>query len=473
MYCKSCTIFLFSRRRIYFVMSVTDMDSERREFRRKRRVRNQALAYISLLLFVAVLAAGTMYLVHRSVNGTTGNDRNIAEAGKDLPEQEETPPLVIEEPDSPDDYPVTDELSPEEQLLNEMIDSHIGQMTLQEKVAGLFVITPEQLTGVGTVTAAGQTTKEALEAKPVGGLIYFAKNIRGYDKFKEMLTNTVAYSKYPLFLCVDEEGGQISRVANALPEVEGIDSPAVIAQGGEPANAYEAYARVAAYLNDVGINVDFAPVADVKTDVNTLFDLRSFGTDPAAVSEFVSQAVLGLEDSEVSACLKHFPGHGATEGDSETGIAVTERTPEEMQNGEFLPFIAGIESGVDFVMVGHISVPQINGDYVPASMSRRVMTDILRNELGYEGIIITDAMNMKAITDYYPAGEAAVSAVKAGADMILMPEKYQEAFDAVLDAVANGEIPEERIDESLRRICRVKCEKMVVTSYDDIGNDSE
>ena len=171
----------------------------------------------------------------------------------------------------------------------------------------------------------------------------------------------------------------------------------------------------------------------------------------------VAGAVEGLQSAGVSACLKHFPGHGDTAGDSHTGAAETDRTKEEMAAAEFLPFQSGIEAGADMVMVGHISAPNLTGgEKVPASLSEEIITGILRSELGYDGIIITDAMNMAAVTDYYEADVAAIMALKAGADMILMPEDFQQAYEGVLQAVQDGTVSQERVDDSLKRIYRVK-----------------
>ena len=277
------------------------------------------------------------------------------------------------------------------------------------------------------------------------------------------------YSKYPLFLGVDEEGGTVSRIGGNVTGVGKIESADKLGEQ-ETQNTYIAYEKMGSYLEQIGINLNFAPVADLDTDINKLFDARSFGQDPVSVSEFVKMAVLGLKEHSLTVCLKHFPGHGATKGDSETGMAVTDRTLEEMRESEFLPFIAGIEGGADMVMIGQISVPQITGTNVPASLSKEVVTDILKNELGFGGIIITDAMNMPSITDYYLSGEAAVMALQAGVDMILMPEDFEAAYQAVLDAVTQGVLTEDRINESLRRIYRVRCAEMAVRSLDELEN---
>lgn len=444
-------------------MATTNSD-DRREYRKKRRVRNQALSYMFLVLFLVLIAGGTIFGAN-SYFHFWGEEK---EADKPVPVIEEAP-VVIEEPDVIE--PV-EEIDPEEQMLNEMVDSYIEQMTLQEKVAGLFIVTPEQLTGVNKVTAAGSTTQKALETYPVGGLIYFAKNITGYDKFKEMLANTTGYIKYPVFLCVDEEGGSVARIANTLSSVTKVDSMNTIGATGDTGNATSAYTTISSYLTDLGINVDFAPVSDIQTEYNTLFAERSFGSEPQSVADFVEASVLALQLNGVSACLKHFPGHGVTDADSEVGMAVTERTLDEMRESEFLPFIAGIEAGADFVMVGHISTPNVTGDNKPASLSYDIITTILREELGFKGIVITDAMNMPSITEYYLPGEAAVAALQAGADMILMPENFKDAYDAILEAITNGTLSEDRINESLKRIYRIKCADMVVTSYEDIDGNT-
>lgn len=348
----------------------------------------------------------------------------------------------------------------EQDYTEERICGLLESMSLEEKVAGLFMITPEQLTGVGTVIQAGESTRAALEQYPVGGLVYFSQNIRSGRQLKEMLENTASYSKYPIFLGVDEEGGQVARVAKELG-LENVGAMAQIGASGDPAEAYSAGAEIGGYLHEYGFNLDFAPVADVLINPdNTVIGERSFGSDPEMVSRMVQEAVRGLEDQGIGSCIKHFPGHGSTAGDSHEGYVETERTLKEMQEAEFLPFLAGAEAGADMIMAGHISAPALaDGDSTPASMNEKIITGILREQLGYDGIIITDAMNMSAISQYYTADEAAVKALKAGVDMILMPEDFVTAYEGVMEAVQNGIIDENRIDASLKRIYRVKYEK--------------
>lgn len=203
--------------------------------------------------------------------------------------------------------------------------------------------------------------------------------------------------------------------------------------------------------------MDFAPVADILTNTeNQLLKRRSFGSDTIIVSDMVDQMVKGLEESSIMACVKHFPGHGDTKEDSHTGYATTWKSLEELRQTEFIPFTEQIEKGISFIMIGHVSVPAVIGDQTPSSLSEVMVTDILRKELGYDRIVVTDALNMGAVTQHYTSGEAAVLAIKAGVDMILMPENFQNAYNAVLEAVYEGEISEERLNESIERILKIK-----------------
>lgn len=440
----------------------TDMD--RRELRRKRRIRNQIISYIVSAVLLAAIGWGAFVGIRhmsevskakKAAREEQAIQESLAEQESLLAEAEaaEAEAEAAEEESAAE----TAAMPTQEELLEELVESCVANMTLEDKVAGLFIITPEQLTGVETAVKAGDGTKEALANYPVGGLVYFAKNIQSEEQITEMLANTIEYSKYPMFLAVDEEGGTVARVADAL-ELEDVGDMADIGAAGDANAAYEAGQTIGTYLKKYGFNLDFAPVADVLTNPdNTVIGKRSFGSDPAVVSQMVSSAVKGIQESGVSACIKHFPGHGDTAGDSHEGSVETTRSLEEMQAAEFLPFAAGMEAGVDMIMAGHISAPNLaDGDSMPASMNETILTDILRGQLGYNGIIITDAMNMASITEYYTADEAAIKALKAGADMILMPEDFVTAYEGVIAAVQDGTIDERRINDSLKRVYRVK-----------------
>ena len=329
-------------------------------------------------------------------------------------------------------------------------------MTLDEKLCQLFVVTPDALTGLSPATAAGDATREALARTPVGGLVYFAQNIVSAEQVTQMLQTTQSYSKIPLLLGVDEEGGRVSRLSGVgLTDV--LDPMATYGAAGDTAAVEAMGKKLGGQVKGAGFNVDFAPVADIVTNPNnTEIGDRSFSSDPAVASDMVAAMTRGLQEGGVLACLKHFPGHGSTEADSHLGTSVTDRTLDELREAELLPFRAGIEAGAGMIMVSHMSAPAVTGDNTPCDLSPAVVTDLLRTELGYDGVVITDAHNMGAITANYTPGEAAVLAIEAGCDLILMPDDLDAALQALRDAAADGTLTETRIDESVLRILTLK-----------------
>lgn len=328
-------------------------------------------------------------------------------------------------------------------------------MTLEEKVYQMFIITPDQLTGVKPVTVAGDTTKVSLQKYPVGGLVYFSSNLVNGGQTSQMLENSQRYALeiegLPLFLCVDEEGGRIARVANNASF--GLSRTKAMGKMESAEEAFEAGGAIGRYLSDLGFNVDFAPDADVLTNsANTVIGDRSFGDDPGKVTEYAAAYSDGLHLSGVCSTFKHFPGHGATAGDTHEGLVYIEKTLEELKENELIPFAAAWDEGVDLVMVSHISIPAVLGDNTPCTFSRYMVTGVLREEMGYKGLVITDAMNMGAITKTYDNDQAVVDAVNAGVDLVLMPVDFKSASNAVIAAVRSGEIDPASIDESVKRI---------------------
>lgn len=426
-----------------------DNEIDRREYRRARRKRNQLIAIIVVIVVGLALVAGGIFGVTRLMKHLN-DKKHTEELQAQLEELAESEPAVVEAPVEEEPEELTSE-----DYLNQIADSCIAEMSLENKVAGLFMITPESLTGVDTVIQAGDTTKQKLSEYPVGGLIYFSKNIKSADQLKEMLDATRNTMIYPVFLAVDEEGGSVSRVVGA-GLADDVGDMSEIGSTCDPEKAKETGTTIGTYLSELGFNVDFAPVADVVSVENSVIGNRSFGSDPNVVGTMVAAEVQGLQESGVSACLKHFPGIGDTTTDTHDEKTVSEKTLEDMQQTDLPAFQSGIDAGVDFVMVSHMSLPNVVGDDTPCSLSGTVINDLLRNQLGYDGIVITDALDMSAITDSYSSAEAAVKAIEAGADMLLMPENFEEAYQGVLDAVQNGTISEDRINESLKRIYRVK-----------------
>lgn len=430
-------------------------EEERRAYRRRRRIRNQVISYLVIAFLAVGIAVGAV-AVGRMVASSVSRKRQEAELEKELAEaaeqeeKEAAEELVIDTPESVEE-------ENQEDIFSEMVKKYYSEMPIEDKVAGLFMVTPESVTGVTVATQAGEGTQEALKQYAVGGLIYFGQNIKDKEQITEMLSSTTTKSNYPIFLGVDEEGGDVSRVANSGIDVTKVDDMASIGADGDASAAFNAGETIGSYLKEIGFNVDFAPVADVTPEgAESALGNRSFGSDPQVVGEMVSNAVSGMEGAGVSACLKHFPGLGSAAEDTHEGRVEIDKTIEKLRTADFLPFSAGIEAGADFVMVSHATVPAID-DELPSSLSKKVITDTLRGELGFEGVVITDALDMSAITEYYTSEEAAVMAIEAGVDMLLMPADFEAAYNAVLAAVQDGTISEERIDESLDRIYRVKC----------------
>lgn len=338
----------------------------------------------------------------------------------------------------------------------------LDDMTLEEKVCQLFMITPEALTGVETATQAGQATQKAYDKYPVGGIIYFSKNLKNPDQTKSMLAKTQEYAQertcIPVFLSVDEEGGQVARVGrNSAFGVEKIGNMSDVGAGGDTQEAYRIGTVIGSYLKDLGFNMDAAPDTDVLTNPqNEVVKYRSFGSDPQLVAEMAEAELKGLNEEGIIGMYKHFPGHGGTTADSHEGYVYVDDTLEELENGAFVPFKDGIANDIRVIMVSHIAAPNVTGDNTPATLSKKLTTDILREDLGFDGMVITDALDMGAITEQYGSANAAVAALNAGADMLLMPADFQSAYKGVLDAVADGTLTEERIDESVARILEVK-----------------
>lgn len=428
----------------------TQQQQERREARRKRRIRNQILAYITVIILIAAAAVGIVYGVQYLTQSSRENSKEKQEQLDQMIGQEESLPEPSAEPETT----AVVELTPE-QKLDEIVNAGIEVMPLEDKVAGLFIVTPESITGVSTAIKAGDGTKEALTKYSVGGIIYSAKNIQSESQFKEMVDTTKLYANYPLFIAIEDEGGSVS----PLEEKGLAGKQKGAAELGEAKDAAEVRAvgeTIGGYLSDYGFNLDLAPVADIASVDKSIMAKRSYGSAAEEVGPLVSAMVEGLESQKVSSCLKHFPGMGSTAQDTDKGLAATDRSAEDFRANEFVVFRAGIDAGADMVLVSHMAAPSLAGDNTPCSMSSAVVTDALRGELGFDGVIITDAMNIAAISDYYGADEAAVMALRAGCDMILMPEDFELAYNGVLEAVQSGVISEDRINDSLRRVYRVK-----------------
>ena len=343
----------------------------------------------------------------------------------------------------------------------------LQNMTLREKVGQLFLVRPDALdlsqtdeqikdpSGIG-VTELSDAMADTLAQYPVGGIILFGKNIAAPEQTAGFIRDLQAASALPLFAAVDEEGGLVARLANNPSfHVQQYESAAAVGESGDAAAALDMGATIGAYLRRYGFNLDFAPVADVNSNPkNTVIGTRAFSSNADVAARMAKAMADGLKQQQIIPTFKHFPGHGDTAEDSHAGIAVSYKTKADMEVCEWLPYQALTDR--DCVMVGHIATPELTGDLTPASMSGEIVTGVLRQQLNFPGVVITDSLEMGAITQEYSAAEAAVRAIEAGCDILLCPDDLQAAFDAVLAAAENGTISGARIDESVSRILLLK-----------------
>lgn len=440
----------------------------------KRKMKKTGYALILLCILVFSFAALTGC---RNDSQPTAAEQNGEKEKKEEENNKTEDPETEEEdkkteepmPEEEESYVVTDEAA-----IMGMAADILENMTVEEKIGQLFMVNLELLdNSEGNYyehTKITKKMKKSLEKYPVGGVIFFARNISTTDQTTKLIKKLQANSKVPLFVAVDEEGGEVARIANndnmrttKFPTMEEVGAMA------DEEYAYNMGATIGREIKELGFNLDFAPVADVKTnELNTEIGNRSFGDDPDLVSNMVVQVVKGLQDQGVSATLKHFPGHGDASEDSHEGAVDVENDINRLRKVELVPFKAGIKAGADLIMVSHISVSKLTGTVEPASLSSLVMKDMLRTEMGFDGVIITDAMDMKAITDYCDAGEAAVTCILSGADICLMPEDLETAYNAVLEAVETGVISEKRLNESVIRILELKIKRGIILSDTDL-----
>lgn len=340
------------------------------------------------------------------------------------------------------------------------VEAKLTTMTLREKVGQLFWVRPEALDfslnpEKKTLT---QTMRQNLEQYPVGGIAVFKKNIQDENQLSSLIADFQSASKIPMIVAVDEEGGAVARLANheafSLPKYT---SARDICKTGDPEQARQMGRTIGGYLRFYGFNLDFAPVADVDSNpANPVIGRRAYSTDAQQTAQMVAAAVEGFHEAGMLCTVKHFPGHGDTGQDSHYGTATSYKTWKEMKAMEMLPFEAGIAAGADVVMTAHITTPNATTDGLPASLSYTMITERLRGELGFQGVIVTDALEMNAIKNHFTPAESAVAALRAGVDVLLMPSDLREAFDGVVQAVEDGTLSEECLNESVRRILTLK-----------------
>jgi beta-N-acetylhexosaminidase len=323
------------------------------------------------------------------------------------------------------------------------IPGKVAEMSVAEKVGQLFV----------PAFSSRADALEKIKKYHVGGLIYFPENFGSPARTAAQSNALQKASKIPLLLGVDEEQGIVSRT----PFITRFPGNMALGATRNPADARAAARVTGTELHAVGINLDYAPDADVNVNPrNPVIGLRSFSADPALASTMVTGAVGGYQDAGVAATAKHFPGHGDTAVDSHTGLPVIKHSPKTWERLDAPPFKAAIAAGVDVIMTAHIVVPELDASGDPSTLSKTVLTGLLREKLGYQGVISTDSLEMAGVRKKYGDAVVPVKAINAGADQLLMPPDLPRAYKAVVKAVRSGKITRKRLDESVTRILKLK-----------------
>ena len=331
---------------------------------------------------------------------------------------------------------------PEVDKIQEKLDA----MSLDEKVSQMIIPQAPRATSFEAVS-------EKLETAPYGGYILMGENYRTLKKTREFIEKMQSMAKTPLIITTDQEGGSVQRV-QSITNVQATDIPFMwqVGQTGDTTKAKTIGRVMAEEMRTIGINVDNAPDADVYSNpYNTVIGQRSFSSDPEVVSKMSLALANGLEENGVVATYKHFPGHGNTAIDSHSALPVIESTRAELDATDLVPFNNAIKNGAKIIMVGHIALPNVTGDNTPASLSKKLTTDLLRNELGFKGLVVTDGLNMGALTSNYEDAEIYQMAVEAGADLLVLPTDPELAVQVIKENV-----DEKRIDESVYRILSFK-----------------
>ena len=377
----------------------------------------------------------------------------------------------------------------EQEGKEEQVKEILAGMSTEQKLAQMMIVTlRSDMKGTKCATELNSSYKDLLEKYDFGGVILFAGNIVDTEQTVTLIRDCQMAAMnsalgIPMLVCVDQEGGRVNRVSFGTVGSGNMS----LAAAGDPSLTEECADMLGQEISALGFNMDFAPVSDVNSNPNNpIIATRSFSDDPDIVAEHVKAFMKGLDKNGICTSLKHFPGHGNVGEDSHTHLPSSDYTKEELMACDLIPFIEGIEAGTDMIMTAHIQYPNIETDtYIskedgkevclPATLSRTIMKGLLREELGYDGIIITDAMGMAAIAAHFDETDAAVLAINAGVDILLCPvELYKDDetdtfptietyMENLLARVESGEIKEEDLDKSVARILKMKIEKGIMT----------
>ena len=449
----------------------TESERIRREARRKRRIRQQVLAYSFLVLFVLVVGLG-IFLGVRKIVHISSEKKAAAEAEALLEQQRieeeeaaaQEEALVSEAPV----YTVEDLGATPQEQLDETIHLTIDSMTLEEKVQGIMFVTPESLTGVDRVLVAGDGTAKALEEFCPGGIIYSAKNVNSSEQFIQMLEKTPSLAKYPIFYCTSETGLNESGLVGC-GQITGAMAPRDAAATGSVESIVSVGTSIGTGLSGAGIDVDFAPVCDLDVVPGGTQSNTTYGNDASVITPYVTGMADGLSEGGVIAAYRYFPSLAASSQNPAAGRATCDRSLDDFRSQEFQVWLSAINAGAGMIQMSNVIYPSIDSDMLPSSLSEKTVTGVLRDELKYDGVIISGPLNDAAITAYYTSGDSAVMALKAGCDVICCPSDPKAAADGIVQAVGSGVVSEERINDALIRLYRIR----YADKYDELKSQYE
>ena len=326
----------------------------------------------------------------------------------------------------------------------------LDNLSLEEKIAQMLIIYHPS-------NEYDEKIKSIIKELKPGGFILMNNNISTYDKTLNLVTSMQNDSEIPMIIAIDQEGGSVQRL-KSISDVEVTDIPYMyyLGQTNNKDLAYSVGKIMAEQLRTIGVNLTFAPVMDIYTNINnTVIGKRSFGSDVETVYNMATALKKGIEDNGINTCIKHFPGHGATETDSHISLPIVNKTIEELETSDLIPFTKSIKN-TNMIMIGHIALPNITRDNTPSSISKEIITSLLKEKYNYQGLVVTDALNMKALTNNYTYKQIYIMAINAGVDLLLMPNDPQKAIDYIKEAIINKEIDENTINESVYKILKYK-----------------
>ncbi len=444
-------------------MAKNKKNEESREKRRKRRVKNQAISFIVLFVLIGCLGFGAYkgisYLAEKHQEKKAQEESLEASASENAAVSEDGIPESVL-PEITEEIPEEEE---EEEIPEDEVEirAMLAEMPLEQKVANLFVVYPEAISTEKVVTSAGEDLREMLTKYAVGGILFRTGNITGAEELKTLLSdiqgmNQELYGR-DLFMFVAEEGA-VNTIAGTIPDVVAIDSANAIGSSEDSANAYNGFLHMGTVLAGYGVNANFGLCCAVGDAETCYLEERLFGSDGELVADMVHSAVSGLTDQKIMPCLLDFPGEGELTTDPTKEPAYVEKTLGEMRDKDLLPFISGIEMGAPMIRMSMAYYKAAFGEDAPATLSP-VAIQTLREELGFEGVIVSANLSEDTIATRYTAAQASLLSFIAGCDIILCPADFAEAYAAMLNAVTDGTITEQRIDESLIRIYKMREEQ--------------